>query len=438
MAYKYARISPSALAATEHCARFRPDGEDSQASIDGTMFHDFMCEMVSTVPREQWESWIATRNASPQLMGLMEQATAALRTIILEDLPVFPNFRLRMRAGKPRKAPLKPGLYPECELERGQNRHGYIDLMIVTNEGLVYIIDYKSNRVGKDFSWQLGAYAVDVNNLCTAHTDFVCLIIAPRLEESEQLRMEIGQAELTMLRARIATIEQRADDSANDDSIPGCPGDQCEHCHWKGRCKYQAQAMIEVAKAVPTDLTQVSAKTQKVTVIPSLSTLMGPGGPYEGEILSEETMIAPSTPKQRGLRRAVMKFTEILITKAKDDDKSWAKQFTNDQLKTLVPGFTVSWRNGQGSFDSSKEAEVRNAVMAKFGLTIEDVFDVSTVDKDKLTTLLNEKHGKTKKAASEEVKKVYEPFTTPGAQSLYWTQKPVSTRTAIDAEFVEA
>ena len=80
MSYKIPRISPSALAATERCPGFRPDGEDTQAATDGTMFHDEMRLMVETVPRSQWRNWIATRtDAGPQIMGLMEQAEAALR-----------------------------------------------------------------------------------------------------------------------------------------------------------------------------------------------------------------------------------------------------------------------------------------------------------------------------------------------------------------------
>lgn len=439
MAYRIARISPSALAATEHCPRFRPDGEESQAAIDGTMFHDAMEKMITESPRSQWSNWVAVHpELGPQVLGLVEQATATLLTVVLEDLPVFPNFRLRMRGGKPRKSPLKPGLYPELELERGQGRHGYIDLMVVTPEGLVYIIDWKSNRVGKDFSWQLGAYAVDVNNLCTAHDTFVCMIVAPRLDEEEQLKMNVGPTELNVLRERISRIEKRADDSANDDSIPGCPGDQCEHCHWKCRCKYQAASTLAVAEAVPTDFREVSEKTGKVSITPSLASLVGPGGLYEGEVVDSTTFSNPSTPKQRGLRRACLKFLEVLVEAAKEDDKNWAKQFTNEQLATIIPGFSVSRRNGRGSFDSSKVAEVREKVMSEFGLSIEDVFEVSVVDKKLLEDSLSFAHGFTKKKAGEEVKKLFEPFTTPGAPVLYWTMKPQAKQKAIDAEFIDA
>lgn len=438
MAYKIARISPSSLAATEHCPRFRPDGEDSQAGIDGTMFHDAMEKMITEAPRSQWSNWTAVHpELGPQILGLVEQATETLLTVVIEDLPVFPNFRLRMRGGRPRKSPLKPGLYPELELERGQGRHGYIDLMVVTPEGLVYIIDWKSNRVGKDFSWQLGAYAVDVNNLCTAHDSFVCMIVAPRLDDEEQLRMEVGPKELELLRERISCIEKRADDSANDESIPGCPGDQCEHCHWKGRCRYQAASALDVAQNTPTDIVNVT-KAGKTSVIPSLATLTGPGGVYEGEVVDTSTFTNPATPAQRGLRRACLKFLEALIEAAKKDDTLWLSQFSPEQFASMVPGFSISKRNGRGSFDSSKVPEVREKVMSEFGMSIEDVFEVSAVDKGLLEETLATIHGFTKKEASEKVKKIFEPFTTPGAPVMFWTWKPPARSSALDVEFVEA
>lgn len=426
--YKCIRVSPSALAATERCPRFRPDGEENQAAVDGTMFHEFMQEMVESVPREQWDSWVATRTASPSLLGLLESATATVKTLVAEDLPVFKNYRLRMRNGHPRKSPLKPGLYPECELERGQGRHGYIDLMVVTREGLVYIVDYKTNRVGKDFSWQLGAYAVDVNTLCPAHEGFVCMVIAPRLADEEQLRMDVGVKELELLRSRIAAIERRADDALWDDAVASCPGDQCEHCHAKGRCRAQAQATIEMTSQAGS-LT-VASKT-RTTTVPSFTSLVGHGGPYEGEVVTAETFTRPATLAQRGLRRACLKFIEVLVDQAKEDDKTWAKQYTEEQLRDMVPGYTVSWRNGRGSFDESKTAEIREAAMARFGLSVEDVFDVSDVNKSKLESLLVNSYGRTKSKASDEVKKLYEPYTTPGAPVLFWTQRPFMRQAAI-------
>lgn len=411
MAYKVQKISPSSLAAAEHCPRFRPDGKDNDAAIDGTIMHEFAEELVE-IPRDQWDAWIATRDTSPDMKGLLEEIAVRLRTIVVDDLHVFKDHRLRMRGGKPRKSPLAPGLYPECEIDRGQGRHGYIDLLVITPEGMAVIVDYKSNRVGKDFSLQLAAYACDINRLCPAHDTFECHIVAPRLDADEQLVLRLGPDDLAKWNRRIAAIEERADRSANDDSIPGRPNDMCQYCHWNGTCRYQAGAVATVCNA--TD---------------GVAHLVGPDGPYAGEAISLRTFTAPDTPAQRGLRRSCLKFLETFIDAAKDDDKTWADQYTDEQLKTLVPGFSVSRRRGRGAFDPSKAPEVREACMSKFGLTIEDVFDISTVDKKLLVETLVNLNGMTKKAAEEAVKKLYEPFTTAGAPVLYWTQK-VARRTA--------
>ena len=437
MAYKNQKISPSWLATAELCPRSRPDGEDTQAGVDGTLMHETLEEMVSTVPRSQWESWVETRESlSPFLKGSIQVIVAKLREIIIEDLPAVPNAVLKMRNGKPRKTLLKPGLYTECQIDRGQGRHGYIDLMVVTDEGLVYIIDYKSNRAAKDFSLQLAAYASDVHRLCPAHERFICQIIAPNLDEEENTRLDLDLDALAKFEERIARIEELADRSANDPSVAGNPGPQCEHCHWKGSCPYQCSAALTVAESTTTDLVKVSDKKGKVTVIQALSNLIGPNGPYAGEIVDATTFTNPTTPAQRGLRRACMKFLEVLIEQAKKDDASYLSEFPEDACKDMIPGFSISFRNGRSS-TKGHEGDVRNAVMEAFGLSIEDVFECSTVDKDTLVEFVHIHQGVTKKAAEEKYKKAIAKYETPGGRTAYWTQK-VRKIDGTNAEFIDA
>ena len=424
--YKVQKVSPSALAATEQCPRFRPDGKENDAAVDGTLMHEFAEQMVS-VPRSQWDGWIATRVASPDMKGMLEEIASSLKTILVEELPVFPNFRLRPIRGKPRKSPLKPGLYPECEVDRGGGRHGYIDLMVVTPEGLVYIVDYKSNRVEKDFSLQLAAYACEVNRLCPAHDSFICQIVAPRLEDEAQLRMELGPGDLAAWAQRIERIEMTADQSANDDSIAGVPCDACQYCHWNGFCKYQSAAVQAVAEAANEDQVTVAPKTGKTTIVQSLANLIGPGGPYEGELVTSQTFLNPATPKQRGLRRACMKFLETFIKAAKEDDATWAAQFPPERQATLVPGFSISTVKGRSSVDTMRTADIREAVMSRFHMNIEEVFEISSVDLNLLAETLV-RDGLSKKKADEEIKKCLEPFMVQGAPSVRWTPKLAATQ----------
>ena len=426
MAYKVQKVSPSALAATELCPRFRPDGRDSAASIDGTLMHEFAERMVS-IPRAERAAWISSQMASLEMKAMLGQIAGELEALVPEELPVFENFCLRPVRGRPRKSPLKPGMYPECEVDRGGGRHGYMDLMVVTAEGLVYILDYKSNRVEKDFSLQLGAYACDVNRLAPAHSQFVCRIIAPRLGDDAQQELQLGPAELKAFNDRIAAIEERADKSANDDSIPGVPCDSCQYCHWNGSCRYQSNASLAVAETCTADLTTVSPRQQKVTVVQALSSLVGPGGPYEGEAVDSTTFLNPSTPRQRGLRRACLKFLETAIAAAKDQDAKWAADVPADMLKTAVPGFSISYVKGRPHFAEGMETEANETLAARFGLTPEELRAVSAIDRARLSGLLVSTRGLSEKKADEEIKKCLEPYMVQGAPSVRWTPKLART-----------
>jgi hypothetical protein len=426
MAYRVQRVSPSALEATERCPRFKPDGRDNAASIDGTLMHEFAEAMVS-VPKADRATWIASQMASLEMKAMLGQIADALVALAPEDLPVFTNFRLRPIRGKPRKSPLKPGFYPECEIDRGGGRHGYADLIIVTAEGLVYIVDYKSVRLEHDFSLQLGAYACDVNRLAPAHTHFVCRIIAPRLGDDAQQELVIGPDELKAFNDRIARIEERADWSANDDSIPGVPSDSCQYCHFSGRCKYQANAMMTVADTCTTDLTTVSPKKQQVTVVQALRSLVGPNGPYAGEVVDSTTFLNPATPRQRGLRRACLKFLEVAIDKAKEQDAKWVADVPADKLKTIVPGYSISYVRGRASMKEDQAGEAEDTLAARFRLTPEERASVSRVDKNRLIGLLVSAHGMSEKKANEEIDKCLEPYMVRGAPSVRWTPKLART-----------
>lgn len=416
MAIKIPRVSPSALRATEQCPRFRPDGKDNDAAIEGTLVHEFAEQMVTLHPKAEWgEKFASTVVASDGVKRMLAYIAEAYRGIVQEDAPaVYPSYRLRMRGGMPRKTPLRPGLYPECELERGQGSHGYIDLLYVTPEGLVYVIDLKTNRVEKDFSLQLSAYACDVNRLCPAHDSFICQIIAPRLDDDAQMRLELGSADLQMYRNRIADIERRADWSSNDDSIPGCPGDQCQYCRYNGMCKYQAEDAAAVVSYDPSAVRLVQR------------------GFYAGETITSETFRSPATPAQRGLRRALLKNLEAMIEAMKDGDREWVRLNPN----TRVPGWKVSFAKGRSSLDKSRLGDVRGAIMSRFGLSPEELADVSVPDTKLLEASLVEVSGYTKKSAADEVKRCLEPYSTPGAPVLRWTQErdPASD---VDAEFVD-
>lgn len=411
MSYRIPKISPSALAATEHCPRFRPDGKENDAAQEGTALHECLENLVS-VPVDQWPSWIKTRPVSPDHKGLLEEAASQLQVILMgwDDFQVFRDFRLRMRNKQPRKTKLRPGLYPECEIERDKHRHGFIDLMIVKPDGMITIIDWKFVRQeGHDYTLQLGAYACDVNRLCPAHTEFECRIVAPRLP-SESVETHLwGAEDLAELRKRIAAIELRADESANDDSINGCPNDACQYCHWAGRCKYQAQAALQVA----VHLDVISMITR--------------GTEYEDEVLSRQTFMKPATPTQRGLRRVFVKFLKSVVEQWTEDDKTW----TAANRGVRVPGWKIGWRAGRASLDKTRMSDIRAALISKLGMSSNDVELVSAVDVSLLKDFLVQNLGYSEKEATKKVQEALDEFMTVGGSYTVWTQdKPKVTSTA--------
>lgn len=410
MAYRIPKVSPSALAATELCPRFRGSGEENDAALEGTLLHGLLEEMVVTQPPDLWEPWITAQSVSVEHKGLLEEAATQVRGILAgTPLPVFRDYRLRLRGGKPRKAPLKPGLYPECEVERGQNRHGFIDLMVVMPDGFVVIVDYKMIRdPGHDYTLQLGAYASDVHRLCPAHGLFECRIVAPRLKNDAMDVYRWNAEDLKRIEERIAGIEKRADDAICDCTIAGHPSDACQYCHWSGNCPYQAGAAMEVAG-----------------VNDVVSKVMIPGGPYAGEALTLRTFTNPATPAQRGLRRACIKFLKSATKEWEDDDREWAAR-TRDQQTGVrlveVPGWTIGWNRGKATLDRTREPEIHQAIMSALNMPLEQLFSLCEVQVDRLVEDVVRNEGVTDKDAKEKVNRILDPYMTTGAGYPVWRQ----------------
>ena len=164
MAYKIPVVSPSALAATEQCPRFRPDGEENDAALEGTMLHECLEQLVAQPPGT-WMEWIATRELSAEHKGLLEEAAEQLQTIMEPGMQVFTEKKLkpRYRQGKRINQRLRPGAYPELEIETAPGRHGYIDLLLVLSSGIYVVIDYKFERQAKVHDLQLAKYCARVH-----------------------------------------------------------------------------------------------------------------------------------------------------------------------------------------------------------------------------------------------------------------------------------
>lgn len=387
MAYKVPKVSPSALQATEVCPRFRSSGESSSVAAAGTVFHAQL-ETLMQQPRETWAEWIRTQDVGIEQRELMEAAAEAVTDFVLPGMQVFVDRRLKMRNGKPRKSKLPVGLYPELEIETGPGRHGYIDLLVVSADGVAHIVDWKSDYVEHDHELQLAAYAVNLKRLVPAFESFDCRIVAPRLKGDPEQHYWTTP-DLDALRERIETIERRADDAMWDPAIRSCPGEYCQYCHACGRCPAQSQNALE---AVPADIEPPLRK-------PEMRVLMD-----------------PQTPEERGYRRQFIKPLEAAIKAWKKQDEEFFEEFGHDN-PTIVPGFKATWVNKPSFLDKSPEAQprIRNVLMAQLGLSDLEVMDCSPVSKPALIELLTripEKGGKgmREKDAKKAVEEALGPF----------------------------
>lgn len=412
--YKVPKISPSALQATETCPRYRPNGETSAVAAAGTLFHEAM-EALMSVPKNEWAAYIRRQDISAEQRELMEKAADAVADLVVDGMQVYPDKRLKMRGGKPRKSQLPKGLYPELEIETGPGHHGYIDLLVVDEGGVAHVVDWKSDFVEHDHELQLAAYAVNLHRLCPAHKTFDCLIVAPRLGEDNE-RHEWSEDDLAALEGRIAEIERRADDAMWDETILSCPGEYCQYCHANGKCK--AQALNAIA-AVPVDAEPPVPK-------PTLQCLMN-----------------PATPELRGYRRSFIKPLEAAIAAWKKQDAEFLEEHGRSN-PLIIPGFKATWARKPSHLDKSAEAQprIRNVLMGELGLTETELMDCSPVDRKAVVELLTKSpeqggRGMSEKEAKKTLEAALGPFMIRGeGDSLRVVAVGAKTRELPASEFI--
>lgn len=387
MAYNMPKISPSALQAVEKCPRFRSSGESNAVADEGTNIHELLEQMVSQ-PKSSWAEWIRTQDVSAEHRELMEKAAEAVAELVTEGMSVFTDRFLKFKKdGSARKTRLPAGLYPELVVETGKGRVGKIDLLIVTEDNLAIVIDWKSDRVYHDHELQLAAYTLALSRLVPAFKTFDCRIVAPRLVGEPETHLW-SVDDLASIAKRIADIERRADDALIDSSIKSCPDEFCQYCHWNGRCPAQSENAVA---AIPLDADPPVPK-------PTVKCLMN-----------------PETPEERGYRRAFIKPLEAAI-------KAWKKQdeefFTAHQDNpNIVPGFKATWARKPSFLDESSEAQprIRLALMSELGLSDLELADCSPVDKKMVIELLTRTperggRGMKEKEAKQAVEKALDPF----------------------------
>lgn len=368
MSYRMSHVSPSALAATERCPRYRPDGQSNAAADEGTLLHAELEAMVAE-PQRNWDAWIETRGLSAESKGLLQEAAASLRSIVPDGLAVAKDYKVR--------GPVPPGVYPECELETYPGHHGYIDLLVVPRAGTMTVIDYKFVRSEHDYELQLGAYAKALSEADPKFAVIEARVVAPRLEGESDSYMWTPET-LQRVVARIRSVEENADDPF----VPGNPGEDCCHCHWNGRCPFQAAAIK--------------------TSAPESAELARTG---------ERVLLNPSTPEERALRRDLVSWLSAWLEAVKKDDSDWLDKHEGASL----PGYSCSRCAGRMSLDKTRMNDAFKALMETFTLAPDDLQSFSAVDQKALVEFLMLRNGTSEKETKVQVAKALDRFMLRGA-----------------------
>ena len=82
----------------------------------------------------------------------------------------------------------------------------------------------------------------------------------------------------------------------------------------------------------------------------------------------------------------------------------------------------MSFSRGRAKLDDTRMSEIREAVMSKFNMPLEDVIQACTLSTTKLAEQLAESQGWSEKRAKDEVQRALDGFMTPGAPYSVWRQ----------------
>lgn len=370
-------ISPSRLAYTKACPKFRPSPFTSDAAEEGIALHSHM-EKLATLPPDQWDGYVDTIN--PAVSGHVRTAVERLLPIVsLSPAPHASNAAVRLADAS---AVQEPGLYPEVQIELDRNRYGYIDLLINQGYGNYVIVDYKFVRSIGDYDLQLAAYACALKRCIPDAGTIRSVVIAPMLDEGEAEALSIV-FDSKLLDGFSETIKSIGE-AADSPNTNGHPGPQCEHCKWSGKCRYQASGAADYGAALA------------VAPIPSIAAI-----------------VKPETLDARAQRRDFIRAFEALIESAKADDKEFFAAHPDAEL----PGYKVTMMPGRTSLDKDSAASINRDLIATLSphISAADLLDVAVPDAKRLAQTLQDRTGMGDREAKKAIDEILLPYMKAGA-----------------------
>ena len=397
---------PSFLGNLAQCARCvaDDDGPENKAASDGTLFHKDMYDMISSCKPSQYEEHIASLTRSDDHKDMMRAARTEADAYLCLGLQIYTDKKFRYEDNIDM---IPPGIYLECAVELWpddrQHKIGIMDMLVVLQPGHAVIVDWKSNRTDSDFSWQLASYAGALRRICSSKwTQITGKIIAPNLGQQEDIIFD--DAAIIAAEKEILQIEDRA----NNPFTPPCPGEKaCKYCRCKrlGQCPAILQSSVagmpspaniptDIVVQKDTDLEDYYATVRKTMDRAAL--VLKPGDNLE----------------LRSLRRDWSSIASMFVDYVKDDDKKYFQKPENGGK--ILPGYTVSTREGNRQLDKTKLSELNQAIQNAFGLSNIEMFSYLEPNKELLLEKMALKFG-TRRAAEEKYSEVVDEFTVRGA-----------------------
>ena len=383
--------SPSHLCNLSLCPRCTPSESTNDAAEYGTVFHDNMQRLIASTKPSGFEDAIASLDASDAMKEDIREALRQADAYLSLGLPVHENKAFRF---DDELETIPEGVYLECSIELwpDDRRHkvGRIDMLVVPSKSTAIVVDWKTNRVDADFTWQLDSYVGALYRLVkNPWKQVMAKIIAPNLEEHEDIVYDERTAK--MREAEILRVEERA----NNPFSPPSPGPvQCKYCYCAEKMLCPAYREFMASQFPDREFPAVHiAEAQPV-------------------LRSVPILKSPRTLGERAARRDWATVAEAIIGFVKEDDKKFFAKPEN--ADAALPGYKVAHCSGKSSIDKDRLKELNEHLMETFGLSYAQMEASSEPVKAKVVELLALKLG-TKKAAELAWARETEKFSKRGA-----------------------
>ena len=331
----------------------------AEAAEEGIRLHELCEKIIREYPPEAWvEQALLTANTSDA-----DLVAGALS-------PIASLLDLSQQEGVDRE------YYPEIRLTSELNGRQIIDLLVLDGP-VAIVVDFKFTRLEPDPRLQLMAYTNAVFENYPKVAVVMTTAITPRLQGEEPYQETFNRRDVPQIQQVISGII----DKALDPFYPGSPGQHCSTCAGNGRCPWQAASLAQVPKEL--------------------------GLP----IVSQQQLLEPATPEERGTRRDMIQWLDRFVTQIKEQDKAFMAAFPDADFD----GWKISMVRGRRYIPKNSRMMAANITDDTLGLSYLELQNVSDINVPDLIEAVAEREGITKKDATAKVHQAFDSIYERGA-----------------------